>query len=172
MTTKSLARSHIRHNQKGLTLVELLIYFGLFSILLVVINSIFISTLQVQTQQSSRSALQQEAEYVLAKLHYDLYNADSITMPANSGDVSEILTIEQDGESKTYWIDNQRLLLDDNSSSHSVTSGRIRVNSFTVQNVSATTTEQTVRFELQLETNIDDGSNPAVRVVASTVTRR
>ena len=161
-----------RFTQKGLTLVELLVYFGLFSVLLVVINSLFIATLQQQTQDTARSAIQQESEYIMAKLRHEIYNADSIVIPANQGESSQSLSLESNGVIRTYGLSNQQLVMTSAGETHVVTSGRIRATDFQVESLLSDSTTQSIRFELEIASNLEEVKDSDARTIGMTVTRR
>lgn len=98
-------------NQKGTTVVELLVYLALLSIFLLVLLDIFTTTLDFKLQTESSSALNQDARYILAKLSYDLYNSDGITVPATLGSTSGTLQISSGGTANTYALDSDNNLI-------------------------------------------------------------
>src|SRR3990167_7290655 len=69
----------------GFTIVELVIYMGLFSILLVVMTQLFISTLKVQLSSESTSNVEQDSRFILARMMFDTQNASDIVIPATLG---------------------------------------------------------------------------------------
>ncbi len=159
-------------HQKGFTLVEILVYFGLFSILLVVINSLFITTLEQQTQDLARSALQQESEFVLAKLKYDIYNADSISLPAQAGDVSDSLVFITEGVTNSYQLNATELTKSIDGDVFEVTSSQVDVESLQFENQSGSSLDQTVGFTVIITSSQNDGKASSSRTISSSVTRR
>lgn len=168
---KSIKRITAR-DQRGFTLVELLVYFGLFSILLVVINSMFITTLEQQIQDLARSSLQQESEFVLAKLKYDIYNADSISVPTQAGDVSGSLEYTTDGVTNVYQLNTTQLEKSTNGEIFDVTSSRVDIDSIQFENQSATSLHQIIGFTVVISSIQDDGKTSSTRTITSSVTRR
>ncbi|HZZ98694.1 MAG TPA: hypothetical protein VFG51_02050 [Candidatus Saccharimonadia bacterium] len=104
-----------QHNKylgtKGSTLVELLLYMGLISILLVVMTTMFLSALDVQQSSQSTSSAEQEGNYLLTRLAYDIHRASSVTTPAALGSSSPTLTLVISGASYTYSVSNGQLSL-------------------------------------------------------------
>lgn len=158
--------------QSGFTLVELLVYFGLFAILIVVINSLFITSLEQQTQDLSRSALQQESEYVLAKLEYDIYNADAVVLPENPGDQGVVLELETDGVMSTYQLSGEKLTKISGGEVWDVTSNRVAVESVLFENQSGVTQSQIIGLSVVLQSTQDDERSSASRTVSTSVSRR
>lgn len=72
--------------QKGFTLVELLIYMGIFSILLFVLLQLFSAILSTHAESQATSGLSQDSNYIFSRLSYDVRRADSssISVPSAS----------------------------------------------------------------------------------------
>jgi len=99
-------------SRKGTTLVELLLYMGILAILLTVLTSIFVSVLDVQSESNAVSSVEQDGNYILARLNYDIHRAQNINIPTANGEVNSIFQIVIDGVNYTYNIDgNNNLVL-------------------------------------------------------------
>lgn len=75
----------LNHKHQGFTLVELLLYMGIFLILLIVFLQLFSSILDVQLESQSTSAVDSDGKYIIARLAYDIENASSIVTPSGNG---------------------------------------------------------------------------------------
>lgn len=93
------------HIQKGMTIVEMLMYMAIFAILMTVLTQIFTSSLDVQLESKSTSSVQQDGQYMLSRLSYDLKRAQSVSIPANFGQPTGALQISIDGTTYTYSTD-------------------------------------------------------------------
>lgn len=91
--------------KKAFTIVELIIYMGLLSILLVIITNIFLSVLDMQTESESTSIVQIDARYILSRLSYDIHRASAVSTDGGS------LVLTVDGSPFTYAISNGILTL-------------------------------------------------------------
>ena len=111
---------NIRKNEKGLTLIETVIYMGLLSILLVVLTDMLVSILDLRLETQAVSAVDQDGKFIIQRLNYDVSRSDSITTPANPGDTSSTLVLDIDGESYTYSISGNQLDLTNNSGTQSL----------------------------------------------------
>jgi hypothetical protein len=69
-------------NNSGFTLVELLVFIGLFSILLTVLTQMFVTIVETQLDSQATSEVSQDSRYILNRLMYDIHRADSLTSPA------------------------------------------------------------------------------------------
>jgi type II secretory pathway pseudopilin PulG len=96
---------------KGFTLVELLMYMGIFMILLIVFLQLFSSILDVSLESQSTSAVSIDGKYILARLTYDLQNATSVVTPANVGDTRSSLEVISNGADEDFVLSNNNLVL-------------------------------------------------------------
>ncbi len=97
-------------DQRGFTLVELLLYMGIFSILLVMLFQIFASIFDVQLESKSVSSVTQDGLFIQNRLNYDASRTKSIVAPA-LGQSSESLSLFINNEVYTYSITNGNLNL-------------------------------------------------------------
>lgn len=67
---------------RGTTVVELLIYLALLAIFMTVLLDVFVTTLNFKLQSESVSTLNQDSRFIYEKMAYDIYNADSFTVPS------------------------------------------------------------------------------------------
>jgi hypothetical protein len=119
--------------QKGVTLVELLLYMGIFTILLTTLTSIFVSALDVQSESQATSSVEQDGNYILAKLSYDIHRAQSITIPAANGATGNSFRIVIGGVNYTYSVDgNNNLILTENSGSYNLNNYNSGISNFSV----------------------------------------
>src|SRR3990167_2127751 len=82
----------------GFTLIELVVYFGIFSILLLIFTNIFTSSIAAQLESESLSSVEQDSRYLLLKFSKDVTKASSIVIPAAPGDNSSSLSLVIDGQ--------------------------------------------------------------------------
>ncbi len=99
---KKNSKFEIRNSKFAFTLVELLVFMGLFAILIVILTQILVSALNVQLETQASSSVQQDGRYILARLTYDLNRASAITQPATAGTQSNILQLTIGGSNYKY----------------------------------------------------------------------
>jgi len=120
-------------SQIGTTLVELLLYMGILSILLTTLTSIFVSALDVQSESNATSSVEQDGNYILARLNYDIHRAQSISIPPSNGATSSGLQVLVDGDNFEYSINgNNDLILTNNLEVNSLNSFGTDISNFSV----------------------------------------
>lgn len=74
----------IPHSHTGYTLVELLLYLSLFSIISITLVSVYIATQDARVQQQSVSAVEQRGSLLLSMMSTTIRRAEVILSPANN----------------------------------------------------------------------------------------
>lgn len=100
-----------RSSEVGFTLVELLLYMGIFAILLIVMMQLFTAILSTHAESQATSGITQEGNFILSRLAYDIRRADSVDYPTTYGTAFPKLTVTTSGVSDTYQYDNTKKTL-------------------------------------------------------------
>lgn len=122
-------------SQKGVTVVELLLYMAILSGLLSILTSIFVAALDVQTESSATSSVEQDGNYILARLAYDIHRAQSINIPSSNGlPATNSFQIVINGVNYTYSVDiNNNLILANDLGVYNLNSYGTSASAFLVQ---------------------------------------
>lgn len=99
------------NKQKGFTIIELLLYMGLLSIILLVFIELFVSLTRVRMENESTSNIQQDSSYLINKLIYDIHQAKTISLPLNPPDESNVLNMIVNGTTYSYATDSAKNLI-------------------------------------------------------------
>ncbi len=97
-------------NKQGFTLVELIISFGLTTVLITVLSQVFISILNLRQKSEATSSLAQDSRYILSRLAYDIDSSSAITVPGNNSTSSD-LTLTISGQTYHYELSGTVLTL-------------------------------------------------------------
>jgi len=92
--------------QKGITIVELIVYIGILSIFMLVLVDVFVAILNSKLDTESTSTLNQDARYIYSRLAYDIANADTASVPSPNS-----LDLISSGVSYHYAMDGSGNLL-------------------------------------------------------------
>lgn len=140
--------------QSGFSIVELLIYMGLFSGFLVILSALFISTLEAQSDASATSHTDQDSWYVYSRLQHDLYQASSITTPANNGDETNSLVLEVDGSTITYSLVNNQLAITKDAQTDPIVSGEVSVSNLNFKRLGNESGTSSILVNMQLQNSV------------------
>lgn len=157
---------------EGFTLIELVIYMGILSILVSIMSSIFSSIVDVQLESTATSSVNQDGRYILGRLIYyfqankvdiDNYNVLGIAEPEMH------VKINGNPTADVYSVDSNRNLILTNSS------GIIQLNSYdtSVSNFSATRlgsggSSDTIRVSFTLTSKVKERSGYETKTFQST----
>ncbi len=118
-------------NQKGFTLIELILYVGLTAILLTSMSQVFLAVVGIRLESQNTTSVQQDGRYIIARMTYDIRRAKSIVTPELGQTLSGMaLVIEEDGVDvlHTYAVSGDGdVMLASGSSSAQLNSAGARV---------------------------------------------
>lgn len=175
--------SHKKRNfQRGITLIELLLYMGIFSLLLMVFVQLFGTIVNVSLESQATSAVAQDGRYMLNQITSTLHQANTITQPsglgvANAGSTLQFTT--QDGVTYTYSLSSdpvgqKKLLLSDGVTTEQINSAGTTVSnlSFTRLETSGTSGESTVTVSFMLTSTTREQKGYEQKTFTTTVGQR
>lgn len=88
--------------QKGFTLLEILLSMAILMILIGILTTVFGQILDVQLESKSTSSVNQNGQYIIARLVHDMQSAQAIVTPALPGSTSATLQIRINSIDYTY----------------------------------------------------------------------
>lgn len=158
--------------QGGFTLVEMLVYMGILSVMLVILMQIFFSLLDATLDSQATSTLEQDSRYILTRLTYDIQKAQSVTTPSPLGQSSTSLQIVVDGINYSYTLLNGNLQLTNNDGTNVLNGFDSTVSNpvFTVRgNVNG---KPSVSIQFTLQSKTLRSTMNATKIVQTTVALR
>ncbi len=107
---------------KGYTLIELLIFLGMLSILLVVLSQVFGSIIDTRLESESTSSIVQDGNLLLNRFMYDIARASAINRPNVVGATDTTLDLTISGVNYLYALNSGNLQLTVNSTAYQLNS--------------------------------------------------
>lgn len=138
--------------QKGVTIIELIVYIGLLSIFMLVLLDVFVTILNNKLETEATSSLNQDARYIYSKMSYDVANADSFTVPAAT-------QLNLNAGSEIYNLSGGNLLLN---------SERLNSQETKVDNISFVKVGNTVQVSFTIESLVLLSSGEKTRTIKTT----
>ena len=160
------------NNHTGNTLVELLMYMTLMSILLVVLAQIFGMVAEYDLEYRSYSSSHTEGRFIVNKLTYDIKNADSITTPASVGNSGPSLTLVSQGTNNTYSLNNGILELDNGTTNYALNSDETNITYLLFTRVGNGGGNNSIKVEYMIESTILDNGIGKSKDFSSTIMLR
>lgn len=154
--------------RKGFTIVELLIYMGLLSILLVVLTQISVSIFDLQSQSKAVSSVAQDGRYILTRLNYDTRRASSISAPA-LGQTSSTATLVLDGVSTTYDASSGNLVVSSSGSSDQLNSLESNISNLQFRRIGNSGGKNSLEISFTLSSRQNRSSGREIRDYETTI---
>lgn len=165
-------RQHNREQQKGFTLVELLLAMALMGSFMVTLTSIFSSVLTVQSEAQATSSVTQDGRFILARLSYDIQRASAINTPPTLGATRTQLDIDIAGVSNNYSISNGNLELNNSNGTSNLNGSETTVSNFSVTLLGNSGDKETIRVTFTVTSVAQDNAGQRTQTFTTTVGRR
>lgn len=158
--------------KRAFTLVETLLYLGLFSAFLVVLVTIFGTVLDVQLGTETTASVARDGNYILNRLTYDIHRGAVVTIPAAAGQQASQIQMTIGGEVFTYLLSGGDLVMTNNSGTANLNGYDTRVTNFGVTRVgnAVNNARDTLSIAMTVTSKVVPASGkPAVRSFQTTV---
>ncbi|MCL4338330.1 prepilin-type N-terminal cleavage/methylation domain-containing protein [Patescibacteria group bacterium] len=166
--TKLFILSNNKNRQRGFTLIEMIIYVSLLSLLLLVLTDIFTSSLDVRLESQSFSSVEQDSRFITTRLTYDLHRAQNISIPANIGDQGSIMQITIDGNNYSYDLSNNNLTINSNLGTNQLNSYNTRVSALSFKRVGNPGGKNDIIISFTLSSISQKTAGPATKNISLT----
>ena len=153
--------------QPGFSLVEIILYIALVSIFILVLTDIFSAILNTKTESEATSAVEQDSRFILARLNYDIYRANSITNPASPGQTS-IGTLTIASPSLTYSLSNDNLTLNGTN----INSSETIISNLSFKKMGNLGGRETITVMFTITSKTQRPSGPETKTFKTTIGRR
>lgn len=137
--------------KKAFTIIELIIFMGIFSILIYILSDIFIISLKTKTEGEVTSVLNQDARLILFKLSSDINNANAILSP-DLGASSSTLRLILYGEEETIKLDttNHNIEIVDSSGTNILNNINTKITNLAFTRLGNPDGKNTIRIILEI----------------------
>jgi type II secretory pathway pseudopilin PulG len=159
----------MKQSRRGFTIVELIIYMGILSLFLLVMTDTFSSIVDVRRDSEAVTVVEQDGNYLLAKLFYDISHASSIISPASLGSSSSALQLVINGVTNTYSISGGNLQVVNNNGTNVLNSVNSSISNLSFLRVGNTDGKNTIQLSFTVTSNITRASGPEVQTYQTSV---
>ncbi|MEK7186031.1 MAG: prepilin-type N-terminal cleavage/methylation domain-containing protein [Patescibacteria group bacterium] len=160
-----------KKGRRGSTLIELLLYIGIFSILTAVLFQFFGTIIDTQLESQSTSSVLLDGQYALNRFNYDIKRADSIISPA-IGEQSSTLQLSIDSITYTYTLIDGDITIASSGTQTTDQLNSVNTNSsnlsFTHLGDTQSGNVETITISFTLASDIANRGNPEARNYKST----
>lgn len=162
----------MKSTKRGFTIVEMLLYIGLLSMMITIMTGLFTSLLDVQLESEATSFVEADSRFLFSRLAYDIGRATSITTPVTLGSSSSSMTLLIDEVSYTYTVDNGALVLSTNMGTSSLTSFGTQISNITFTRLGNIDGKHAIQIQFTLASITQRVSGPEQKTVQTTISLR
>ena len=160
--------SKLKLDQGGFTLVELLVYVGVLSLLLMALSNVFGIIVDTQLESRSIADVDQDGRYIIARLIYDTHQASTIITPSSPGSQSATLQISVNSINYTYSLNNGNLELTNNQGTDQLNSASTTVSGLSFTRIGNGDNTDTIRANFTVTSTTQRNAGPEVRTFQTT----
>jgi Tfp pilus assembly protein PilV len=164
--------------RRGFTLIEVLIFLGIFTAIMVVFLTVLISVSSVQIRNISSNEVNQQSQFLLSTIQRYVESSSLIDMPADVTTSTLKLRMARDSEDPTYIYlntsdkDNIVYLKQTNSGTpQALTTSRVKVTTLNFTKKSNPGAKDTVNISFVMEYNTDNIKQKFVRNLFTSIAR-
>ena len=158
--------------QRGFTIVELLLYMGLLTILMTILTRLFTATIDVQLSSEATGGVEEDSRYIYSRLAYDLSRADSIVTPAIPGASSDSLTIVIGSKTYTYRVSGTNLILANDTGEGALNSYMTGISNVTFTSLGSDTGKKSIQVKYTITSTIQSSSGLVSRNIETAITQK
>ena len=145
------------NGQSGFTLVELVIYMGLLTILIFIFTDIFTSIINNQLSSRNTSNVVADGRYIYSRFIYDVNRADTVLTPSSYGSTSASMVLVINGENYVYSVADNNLLITTSSGTDRINSYGSSINDVLFTKVGTSSARDTIRMNFTVNGTITSG---------------
>ena len=159
----------MKQNKKGFTMVELLLYMSLLTILLIVLTTLFVQILDVRLESEADSSTSSEGQFIMSRLAYDIGRANAVLIPTVLGDQTNSLQLTISGINYNYVINSNNLTLTDAIGTEKLNTTDTRISNLTFTRLGNTSGKNTIRLQYAITSSVSRISGPQVENFQTTI---
>lgn len=144
-------RKKSRVKTAGFTIIELILYMGILSMVLFVLTQTFVSIVDLQLESEATSSVEQDSRYILSRLAHDIKRADGVITPATFGQSSNNLQLTINGSNIAYSLNGQVAELTDGANVDRLNSPETRVSNLNFTRLGNPGGKHTIKIEVTVE---------------------
>ena len=149
--SKLQTKNNKLQTERGFTLVELIIYMGLLTMMTLIFTDIFMSIIDNQLSSKNASSVADDGRYIYSRFIYDVRRAQSITAPTSFGSSSANMTLVINGQNYTYALSNNNLIITDPTGTQSLNGEGTSLSSLLFTKVGTSSANSTVRINFRIK---------------------
>lgn len=140
--------------KKGVTIIELVIYMSILSVLLLFFTDMFATLVNKQLETESLSNVQQDANYLLSRFTYDFARASSVSSPASPGAPVGSLQLVIDTIPYSFTLSSGNVIEEHSGNQYNLNSSETTISNLSFQRLGIGNTKDVVQIKFDITSNV------------------
>lgn len=136
-----------KQKKSGFGLIEIIIYMGLLSIVLLVVTNLLISTSYFSQEEAARLEIQKNGRFIMERIIRDLENCTQVITPADSNPTNNLICSSDSGQI-TYQLTADRLTRTDSISTESATGNLVKIDAIAFNRIANLGGQVSIKMEI------------------------
>lgn len=154
--------------KKGFTLVELVVYMGIMSILLVIFIDMFAILVNKQLETEASSSVQQDENYLFARFSYDFGQTKSIILPSMPSTPSGTLRLLIGSTTYDYYASSSSLIATSSGAINQLNSIDTTISNLSFQRLGTGNSNDVIQMKCDISSSTKEQSGYKVTHFATT----
>lgn len=160
------------NSRRGFTILEIVIFVGIFSIVIVGFLTVFVAVSQIQVRQAASAEVASQSQFLLQIIQYYVERSSAIDIPADVGVEQLVLRMPAPAEDPLYiFREDDRIVLDYGTSSRALTSNKVKITNITFTKRANLPGHDSVAVAFTVEYNSENLKQKAVQIVRTAIVR-
>ncbi len=140
-----------REKNKGITLVEILLYMAIISIVLVITSAFLTNILGARIKNQTINEVESQGLQVMQVITQKVKGADSILLPPTTGVQTPVLTVVKNDDDIKFEVEDGIFYIEKDGERTNLTNDRIFIYDLNFENLSREETPGIISFEFTIE---------------------
>jgi|SRR5579885_212479 len=164
-------REALKHGKftSGFTLVEMLVYMVILMLFVSIFSVVFREIVDVQLESQATSSVDQDEQFIIARLTHDMQQASAIVVPASAGQQTSTLQITVNSVNYTYSLTGGNLQITNNNGTDNLNSVGTTVSGLTFQRIGSGDIHDTIQVSFTLSSTTQRSGGPETKTYQTTL---
>ena len=133
-------------NQNGISLTEIVVYVGVFSMLVVGLVAFIVQFINVRSDSSNYSTISNEASNILEQIIYDVRHSDGFNVLDE-----QTLEVQKEGNTVNYYLEDSIIKINDGDEVNNLSSTKVKIKELLFQNLTSVNSRDLLKINFTIE---------------------
>lgn len=133
-------------NEKGMSLTEIIVYVGVFSLLVVGFVAFMVQLINVRSDSSNYNTISNEASNILEQIIYEVRHSDSFNVVS-----TQRLEVDNGGNIMTYYLEDSIIKVSDGVDINNLSSDKVKITNLEFKDLTSINSSDLLKISFTIE---------------------